>query len=345
MYHRYFISILFLTFFFAQCTAVEIEQPTQTKTIFLTGAAGFIGFHMANHLHQRGDAVIGYDNFNAYYDSQLKRARVEKLSQQGVIVLEGDVKDRQSLQRAVEEFGATHILHLAAQAGVRYSLQNPQAYLQSNVDGFLNVLEICRHHPQILLIYASSSSVYGLNQKVPFSVEDRTDQQASLYGVTKKTNELMAQTYHHLFGISVTGLRFFTVYGPWGRPDMAYFSFTKAILEGRPIDIYNHGKMKRDFTYIDDIVAGTTAALDRALPCAIFNLGNHQPEELAQLITLLEKKLDREAEKIMLPMQAGDVVSTYADIQESQRELGFVPRVSLEEGIARFVDWYRDYFK
>ncbi len=232
-------------------------------------------------------------------------------------------------------------MHLAAQAGVRYSLQNPQAYLQSNIDGFLNVLEICRDNPHIPLIYASSSSVYGLNQKVPFSTKDQTDQQASLYGVTKKTNELMAHTYHHLFGISVTGLRFFTVYGPWGRPDMAYYSFTKAILEGRPIEIYNNGHMKRDFTYIDDIVAGTTAALDRALPNALFNLGNHQSEDLMYLIELLEKKLDRKAQTIMCPMQPGDVVSTYADIEESTTQLGFIPKVSLEEGIARFVEWYK----
>lgn len=314
------------------------------KRVFITGAAGFIGFHMARHLHQRGDLVIGYDNFNAYYDPQLKRARAAQLLKDGIIVLEGDVKDKERLQRAIEEHQTTHILHLAAQAGVRYSLQNPHTYLQSNIEGFLNVLEICRLHPHIPLIYASSSSVYGLNQKVPFSIEDRTDQQASLYGVTKKTNELMAQTYHHLFGIPVTGLRFFTVYGPWGRPDMAYFSFTRAILEGRPIEIYNHGKMKRDFTYIDDIVAGTTAALDRSSPCAIFNLGHHQPEELLHLIGCLEKELGQQAHKIMRPMQPGDVVSTYADIEESTSELGFIPKVSLEEGIAHFIKWYRDYY-
>lgn len=317
----------------------------EKKRIFMTGAAGFIGFHMALHLHQRGDHVVGFDNFNAYYDPQLKRARAAQLAQRGIFILEGDIKDSQALQRAVEEHQSTHILHLAAQAGVRHSLQNPQTYLHSNIEGFLNVLEICRHQPHIPLIYASSSSVYGLNQNVPFSIEDRTDQQASLYGVTKKTNELMAQTYHHLFGIFVTGLRFFTVYGPWGRPDMAYFSFTRAILEGRPIEIYNHGQMKRDFTYIDDIVAGTTAALDRSLPCATFNLGHHQPEELLYLIDLLEKELGCKAQKIMLPMQPGDVVSTYADIKESKNQLGFIPKISLEEGIGHFIKWYKDYHK
>lgn len=314
------------------------------KHIFITGAAGFIGFHVARALHQRGDVVIGYDNFNDYYDPTLKRARTKQLTELGISILEGDITESQSLQRAIEEHHTTHILHLAAQAGVRYSLQNPHAYIQSNMKGFLNILEICRLHAHIPLIYASSSSVYGLNQEVPFSTKQRTDRQASLYGVTKKTNELMAQTYHHLFEIAVTGLRFFTVYGPWGRPDMAYFSFTRAILEGRPIEIYNHGQMKRDFTYIDDIVAGTIAALDHAHPCAIFNLGHHQPEDLLYLIHLLEKGLGREAKKIMLPMQPGDVISTYADISDSQKKLGFHPQVTLEEGISRFLKWYQDYF-
>jgi UDP-glucuronate 4-epimerase len=315
------------------------------KRIFITGAAGFIGFHMARYLHQRGDDVVGYDNFNAYYDPQLKRNRAAELAKLGITVLEGNLQDRQTLQHAIEQHQTTHLLHLAAQAGVRYSLKNPQTYLQSNIEGFLNILEICRLYPQIPLIYASSSSVYGLNKKVPFAVEDRTDKQASFYGVTKKTNELMAQTYHHLFGISVTGLRFFTVYGPWGRPDMAYFSFTQAILENRPIEIYNHGHMRRDFTYIDDIVAGTAAALDRASPYAIFNLGHHHPEELLHLIALLEKELGRKAQKVLLPMQPGDVLSTYAHIEESTAQLDFVPKVSLEEGIAHFVKWYKDYYK
>ena len=314
------------------------------KHIFITGAAGFIGFHMARYLHHRGDTIIGFDNFNAYYDPKLKRARATELAKLGIRVLEGDLQDRQALAKEIEQHQTTHILHLAAQAGVRYSLQNPQIYLQSNIEGFLNILEICRAHPHIPLIYASSSSVYGLNKKIPFAVEDRTDQQASLYGVTKKTNELMAHTYHHLFGISITGLRFFTVYGPWGRPDMAYFSFTKAILENQPIEIFNHGRMQRDFTYIDDIALGTAAALDHSLPFATFNLGHHQPEELLRLVTILENELGRKAQKILLPIQAGDVISTYADIEESTAQLSFVPKVSLEEGIAHFIKWYKDYY-
>lgn len=313
------------------------------KRVFITGAAGFIGFHIARHLHARGDVVVGYDNFNSYYDPALKRARAAELAKLGISVLEGDVRDDGTFEAAVERHETTHLLHLAAQAGVRYSLDNPKAYLESNIDGFLNVLELCRAHPRIPLVYASSSSVYGLNQKVPFAVGDQTDHQASLYGVTKKANELMAHSYHHLFGLSVTGLRFFTVYGPWGRPDMAYFSFAKAIMEGRPIDVYNNGEMKRDFTYIDDIAAGVMAALDRSSPYALYNLGHHHPEGLLDLIELLEKELGRRAEKIFLPMQPGDVVSTYADIESSQKELGFEPAVSLQEGIARFVQWYRGY--
>lgn len=314
------------------------------KRVFITGAAGFIGFHMARYLHRRGDSVIGYDNFNSYYDPMLKRARADELAKEGITILEGDLLDRDFLQQSIENHLTTHILHLAAQAGVRYSLQNPHVYLQSNIEGFLNILEFCRKHPHIPLIYASSSSVYGLNQKIPFSIKDRTDQQASFYGVTKKTNELMAETYHHLFGISTTGLRFFTVYGPWGRPDMAYFLFTQAILENQPIKIYNHGDMQRDFTYIDDIVEGTTAALDHPHPLALFNLGNHRPESLLHLITLLEKELGLKAKKTFLPIQPGDIPSTYANIEESTALLGFIPKVSLEEGIAHFVKWYKEKF-
>lgn len=315
-----------------------------SKRIFLTGAAGFIGFHLAQFLQARGDHVIGYDNFNSYYSPQLKRDRAQKLSELGIPILEGDICNASSLQKAIEQHQTTHLVNLAAQAGVRYSLENPQAYLKSNVEGFLNILEICRSNPSLRLIYASSSSVYGLNQKMPFALEDRTDQQASLYGVTKKTNELMAQTYHHLFGISAIGLRFFTVYGPWGRPDMAYFSFTKAILEGRPIDIYNEGRMQRDFTYISDIVEGVAASIDYLPGCHLFNLGHHHPEELLDLIHLLEKELNRTAIKRFLPMQAGDVLATYADIKESEQALNFKPKVSLAEGIAQFVDWYKSYF-
>ncbi|MFI5343496.1 MAG: NAD-dependent epimerase/dehydratase family protein [Chlamydiales bacterium] len=314
-----------------------------TKKIFITGAAGFIGFHAARYLKLRGDHIIGLDNFNDYYSVQLKRDRAQELAKLGVEVIEGDIQNLDDLTNAVEAHQTTHLLHLAAQAGVRYSLQNPTSYLKSNVDGFLTILEICRKHPSIKLTYASSSSVYGLNKKMPYSIEDRTDQQASLYGVTKKANELMAQTYHHLFGVAATGLRFFTVYGPWGRPDMAYYSFTKAILENQPIQLYNQGSMRRDFTYIDDIVEGIAAAIDREMPNALFNLGHHQPEELLHMVALLEKELGRKAHKIMLPMQPGDVVSTYADIKESGLDLHFVPKISLEEGLAHFVRWYRDY--
>lgn len=316
------------------------------KRVFITGAAGFIGFHMAAHLAARGDHVAGLDNFNPYYDPALKRARAKELKEKwGVEIVDADMCDRASLQKAIETHNTTHILHLGAQAGVRYSLEAPEAYLKSNVDAFLNILEICRAAKNIPLVYASSSSVYGRNTKVPFSVTDKTDDPASFYGVTKKSNELMATAYHHLFGIAVTGLRYFTVYGPWGRPDMAYYSFTKAILEGRPISIYNNGKMERDFTYIDDIAQGTTAALDHAhtYPCALFNLGNHKPEKLLTLVALLERELGKQAEKLFLPMQAGDVVATYACIKESEEKLGFMPRVGLEEGVKRFVEWYRGY--
>lgn len=315
------------------------------KRIFITGAAGFIGFHMARYFHERGDIVIGFDSFTTYYDSGLKRARVSFLEKLGISVIEGDITNKAVLQQAIEEHQTTHILHLAAQAGVRYSLENPEAYLQANINGFLNILEICRSSPSVPLIYASSSSVYGLNHIIPFAVGDQTDRQASFYGVTKKTNELMAHTYHHLYGIAVTGLRFFTVYGPWGRPDMAYFSFTKAIVEGKQIELYNEGEMQRDFTYISDIVAGTAAAVDHSFPCALFNLGNHKPEPLKKLVAILEKELRKKAKTVLVPMQPGDVVSTYADIHESETLLGFSPKVSLEEGIASFVAWYKDYFK
>jgi UDP-glucuronate 4-epimerase len=314
------------------------------NNVFITGAAGFIGFHLSKRLKELGYHVLGYDNFNSYYDPKLKRDRAKELSKIGISVIEGDILDEENLNEAIVNNNTTHLIHLAAQAGVRYSLEQPRTYLKSNIDGFLNILEICRQRPAIKLIYASSSSVYGLNRKIPFSTEDRTDQQASLYGVTKKTNELMAQTYHHLFGISVTGLRFFTVYGPWGRPDMAYFSFTKAIIEGKPIEIFNHGNMKRDFTYIDDIVDGIIAAMKKEGKCEIYNLGHHHPEQLLHLIALLEKEIGKKAEKILLPMQSGDVVSTYADITSSATDLNFAPKTSLEQGISHFIGWYKKYY-
>jgi UDP-glucuronate 4-epimerase len=312
-----------------------------SKNIFITGAAGFIGFHLAQKLKARGDKVIGYDNFNSYYTPQLKRERAKILLDQGISVIEGDICNREALEKAIAQHQTTHIVHLAAQAGVRYSLTNPQAYIDSNITGFNQILEICRNTPSIKLTYASSSSVYGLNTKVPFSESDPVEHQASLYGVTKRSNELMARTYHHLYQIPVTGLRFFTVYGPWGRPDMAYFSFADKIVKGEPIEVFNHGKMLRDFTYIDDIVAGTIAAIDLGAKNEVFNLGNHNPESLLDFITILEEALGTPAQKVMKPMQQGDVVSTYADIAHSQRELGFEPKTSLKEGIQKFVDWYR----
>ncbi len=312
------------------------------KNIFITGAAGFIGFHLAKTLHGRGEKVVGYDNFNDYYSPELKRKRASELKRLGVKVLAGDICDASHLDASIKKHAITHVVHLAAQAGVRYSLINPQAYVHANLEGFVNILQTCRHE-SLKLTYASSSSVYGQNTKIPFAETDKTDQPASFYGATKKSNELMAETYHHLYGISVTGLRFFTVYGPWGRPDMAYFSFAKAILEEQPIHLYNQGNMQRDFTYIDDIVAGTIAAIDLEAPCELFNLGNHRPEPLSLLVSLHEKYLGKKAKIILAPMQPGDVLTTYADITHSQEKLGFHPSTPLEEGIRRFVDWFRTY--
>lgn len=308
------------------------------KTVFLTGAAGFIGMHTALSLAKRGDKVIGFDNFCSYYDPSLKRARAKLLEKAGIEVIEGDLID-ESVLRAP---GATHILHLAAQAGVRYSISNPKAYLQANLEGFLNILEMARRL-ELPLVYASSSSVYGANKKLPFSVEAKTDEPVNFYGATKKANELMAFSYHHLYGIPTTALRFFTVYGPWGRPDMAYFSFAKAIQEGTPINLYNHGKMRRDFTYIDDIVAGTIAALDHVRGAKVYNLGNHKSVELLYFVEILEKELGKKAHIHKLPMQPGEMVETFADITPAQKELGFMPRVSIEEGLKSFVDWYKGY--
>ena len=261
----------------------------------------------------------------------------------GISIVHGNISNPSILPEIIEKNKITHIVHLAAQAGVRYSLVNPHAYIETNITGFLNVLETCRHHPEIPLTYASSSSVYGTNTKVPFSIDDSTDHQASIYGVTKKTNELMAYTYHHLYKIPVTGLRFFTVYGPWGRPDMAYYNFTKSILEGRPIDVYDYNKMKRDFTYVDDIVDGIVAAIDLEAKNEIFNLGNHKSEPLEALITAIEESTGKKAILNHLPKQPGDVEVTYADIEHSQLLLNFLPKTSLKEGIPRFVDWYLNY--
>ncbi len=313
------------------------------KKILVTGAAGFIGFHLTRHFQALGDHVIGIDNFNSYYDPSLKHARAAMLAKEDINILTQDIGDYEALKSLIQKEKITHLVHMAAQAGVRYSTEKPHEYLKANVDGFLNILELCRAFPDLSLVYASSSSVYGLNTDKPFRIEDRTDHQASLYGVTKKCNELMAFTYHHLYGVRSTGLRFFTVYGPWGRPDMAYFRFTKAMLEGAEVPLYNGGKMERDFTYIDDIVDGTAAAINRVEDCALFNLGNHHPEKLMKLVEILEKCLGVKAKTRLLPMQLGDVTSTYADISSSRDILGFEPRVSLEEGTERFAKWYRDY--
>lgn len=310
--------------------------------VFITGIAGFIGYHVATSLKREGIEVCGIDNFNSYYDPLLKRERAKQLFELGVDVIEGDICDKKVLSESVDEFSPTHILHLAAQAGVRYSLVNPEAYVRSNLMGFTEVLELVRFRKGLKLVYASSSSVYGLNSKLPYSIKDPTDAQASFYGVTKKSNELMAASYRHLFGIKAIGLRFFTVYGPLGRPDMAYFSFTKAIREGKPIQLYNFGKMMRDFTYVDDIVRGVIAALKYEGEGTLFNLGNNKPESLIYFVETLEKLLNKEGKKELLPFQPGDVHSTFADIEESQKELNFYPRVRLEEGLKHFVNWYVD---
>lgn len=313
------------------------------KRILITGAAGFIGYHLATQLKNRGDFVIGVDNFNAYYDPQLKRDRAAELQKIGVDVLQTDICEKNFLKLLLLRYGITHVVHLAAQAGVRHSLYEPDDYVSANLQGFVSVLEACRHFPDLKLTYASSSSVYGLNQKVPFKEADKTDQPTNLYGATKKSNEVLAHSYHHLYGLHVTALRYFTVYGPWGRPDMAYYRFTRQICEGEPIQVFNHGLMRRDFTYIDDIVEGSKAAIDLGAPCEVFNLGNHRPINLLYLIELLEKTLGKKAIKEMHPMQPGEVIETYADIEKSSQLLNFKPAVSLEEGILRFTEWFKAY--
>lgn len=310
------------------------------KRILITGAAGFIGFHLAKHLKSRGDFVLGLDNFNAYYDPALKLDRQKLLD---IELITGDIRDTALLKSLIDKNEITHFVHLAAQAGVRHSLNVPSDYVSANLEGFVSVLEACRSKPSIKLIYASSSSVYGLNKKIPFSVDDKTDSPTNLYGASKKANELMAHSYHHLFGFSVTGLRFFTVYGPWGRPDMAHYLFARNICEGKPIQIFNEGKMRRDFTYIDDIVQGTTAAIDLGADCEIFNLGNHRPVELLHMITTLENALGKKAIKQFLPEQRTEVIETYADIEKSTNLLRFRPQITLEEGTLRFVEWFKHY--
>ena len=328
-------------------------------TVLVTGAAGFIGAALAERLCARGERVIGLDSFNSYYPPQLKRdriARVEEAAGDGFVSIEADFADHAALERCLAGHDFDRIVHLGAQAGVRYSLENPRAYVEANVMGHLNLLEIARHRGIAHMVYASSSSVYGGNDKVPFGVEDRVDHPYSLYAATKKADELMSETYAHLYRISLTGLRFFTVYGPWGRPDMMPWLFTDAILSGRPIRVFNEGRMRRDFTYIDDIVAGVIACLDAppaddeavkpggsVAPHALYNIGNNRPEQLMDVIAIIEEACGRKAEIEMLPMQPGDVPQTYADIDPIRADLGFKPTVSAAEGFPRFVDWFKRY--
>jgi UDP-glucuronate 4-epimerase len=347
--------------------------------ILVTGTAGFIGSFTASRLAQRGDEVLGLDNINDYYDINIKYGRLEK---DGINRSEAegggcfqstklptyrfkrmDLKDRGALEQLFLEESFDTVCHLAAQAGVRYSLTHPHAYVDSNIVGFLNLLECCRHYDVKHLVYASSSSVYGLNEKYPFSTSDNVDHPISLYAATKKSNELMAHTYSHLYGIPTTGLRFFTVYGPWGRPDMALFIFTKAILEDKPIDIFNHGRMKRDFTYIDDIVTGIITVLDKppqrdsawsgkdpdpsrsSAPYRLYNIGNNSPVKLMDFIDAIEQTLGRNAKKNFLPMQPGDVSATWADVDDLVEDFGYAPSITIQEGVGRFVNWYKDFFR
>ncbi|KPJ78605.1 MAG: capsular biosynthesis protein CpsI [Deltaproteobacteria bacterium SG8_13] len=333
------------------------------KNVLVTGAAGFIGFHLSRRLLADGCRVTGLDNLNSYYDVRLKKDRLTLLTgEKRFSFAETDLADRNGLQRVFGDQPFDVVVNLAAQAGVRYSLENPNAYVESNLVGFVNLLECCRHKAVKHLVYASSSSVYGANTRMPFSVHHNVDHPVSLYAATKKANELMAHTYSHLYKLPCTGLRFFTVYGPWGRPDMALFLFTRAILEKKPIRVFNHGKMQRDFTYIDDIVEGVVRVMGRlpqpdphwsgdepdpgtsCAPCRIYNIGNNNPVQLMHFIETIEKALGKKADKQMLDMQPGDVPATYADIDDLTADVGFAPATPLAEGIERFVTWYRDYY-
>lgn len=335
----------------------------KTSPILITGTAGFIGFHLAKRLLSEGFEVIGYDSINDYYDVSLKETRNRMLHEFDKFTFyKGLLEDQEAVNKVFENHTIHAVVNLAAQAGVRYSLTNPHAYLNSNLSGFLNILEACRHHEVKHLLYASSSSVYGANTNMPFSVSDNVDHPVSLYAASKKANELMAHTYSSSFGLPTTGLRFFTVYGPWGRPDMALFLFTKAMLANQPIDVYNHGKMRRDFTYIDDIVEGiyrlighvptandswNSDAPDPATsfcPYSIFNIGNNNPVELLSFIEALEEALGKKAEKNFMPIQTGDVPATYADVRALEEAVGYKPDTSVKEGISNFVNWYKEYY-
>ncbi|MEJ2653824.1 MAG: NAD-dependent epimerase [Acidihalobacter sp.] len=331
--------------------------------VLITGSAGFIGSALALRLLERGDEVIGIDDLNDYYDVGLKEARLARTSgHPSYVDLRADIADRAAMEKVFAEYKPQRVVNLAAQAGVRYSLENPHAYVETNLVGFANILEGCRHHGVEHLVYASSSSVYGANTHMPFSVHDNVDHPVSLYAASKKANELMAHTYSHLYGLPTTGLRFFTVYGPWGRPDMALFMFTRKILAGEPIDVFNYGKHRRDFTYIDDIVEGVIRTLDHVAqtnpdwsgdapdsatsraPYRLYNIGNNQPVELMHYIEVLENHLGRKAEKNLLPLQPGDVPDTYADVSDLVADVGYQPGTSVEDGIGNFVEWYREYY-
>ena len=330
--------------------------------LLVTGCAGFIGFHLVEHLLSTGQPVIGIDNLNDYYDPALKLARLDRLKQNPNFTFQKlDLADRAGMKALFERFKFSAVVHLAAQAGVRYSLQNPHAYADSNLEGFVNILEGCRHNGCRHLLFASSSSVYGANTKLPFSVHDNVDHPISLYAATKKANELLAHSYSHLYRLPTTGLRFFTVYGPWYRPDMALYLFANAITTGQPINLFNNGNMRRDFTYVGDVVEAMSRMIERApqgdpawsgakpdpssskAPWRIYNIGNNKPEELMHVVGLLEKGLGREAKKKMMPMQAGDVLETFADVEDLARDIGFRPQTRIEDGVARFVAWYREY--
>jgi len=316
------------------------------NTVLITGSAGFIGFHLAKKLLENGDQIIGLDNFNDYYDSEIKEDRNKQLEKfENYKLYRGDLTDLDLIKKVFAENRIEKVCNLAAQAGVRYSLTHPHKYIQANIVGFTNLIEETKNAGVKTFVYASSSSVYGENKKVPFSVEDNVDHPISLYAATKKANELIAHSYHHLFGLKCTGLRFFTVYGPWGRPDMAYFLFTKAILNNEPIKVFNHGKMKRDFTYIDDIVSGIECSLEKSYDYEVFNLGNNNTVELEYFIECIENELGRKADKIYLPMQEGDVPATFADIEKSKRLLNFEPKTNIEIGIHNFINWYREYYE
>lgn len=328
-------------------------EELKGKIILVTGGAGFIGYHLSKQLLEYDCTVIGYDNLNDYYEVQLKYDRLKDLEgREGYTFIKGDLADKETLGKLFQEYSFDIVVNLGAQAGVRYSIDNPDAYMSSNMVGFYNILECCRHYPVEHLVYASSSSVYGANKKVPFSVEDKVDYPVSLYAATKKSNELMAHCYSKLYGIPATGLRFFTVYGPFGRPDMAYFKFAKKIMAGETIQIYNNGDMMRDFTYIDDIVKGITnilpnppAEIETGARYKVYNIGNNKPEKLMDYIETLEKHLGREAKKEFLPMQPGDVYQTYADVSDLMHDFDFKPSTSIDKGLGKFVTWFKEYYR